>query len=457
MSSHMIVTARSNPSVAGNFNFMRTGVLKKSLAGAFALASLTLVCGVAQAGPVARCYLTGGNSPLRVCHHPTDEGIYYNTPANRVAYNVQIMKLSDSDYYTVYHGESKAAFDDNKPRSGDSIKTALANGPFTYTMPPNPKFTIWGSLLDTTSGLYYGLDVPNANAKGTSGGGNPIAVMGRGWAGDTTIYTFFLGVSSPDFGSNNWRHFLYESRSHDLINTYLKSAACSPDPWCKFDQYATDAMRRPMVIQDTANNTIQSNQSAGPETTTGLIGSIVVINQVYHYFYTDLDPVNSGVTNLYVRTALDVSGNSGNFWSLPTKLNKSPLPNGTLIRVAKAKDMNRWALFYNCYDQNSRSDICLQYTENLELTGAGGIASLDFFTDGNLHSPFYMGLNTQSCPYSARAQHYFMTDVYGGLASPNGEAATTRGGMLTWMDMCSGPDGPFGSPVVRAGWDVTVP
>jgi hypothetical protein len=437
------------------------------IVGLSGLAGITLFQNRALAvDPAGRCFITGGSAPLRVCHHPQDEGIYYPTPVNEVAYNVQILKISDTKYVTAAHSETMDSFVNKYPRVGDSIKVGTVNGRFTYQMPVNMQFRIWGSLTDTLSPLYYRIGGPHKNY-GTSGGANPIMVGGRYWVGDTNIYMFFLGVwDGAKFGSSDWRDYIFESRTSDFLNYEIVNSKNQFGylTWSSFSMASSDLDKRPATLIDKAGNEIKSSLATTPNGATGMIGSIVIVDKVYYYFYTDPDPTDSKKSNLYVRTALDISGGRGDFWSAPAKITPQPVSPHTLIRVAKAKGMNRWAVFYNCYAADTgRSDICLQYTANLNLVGPGGLSEIQYYqppkgandTYHQLFSKFNLGLSLSNarCTASLRAQHYFMTDLNGALASPDLESELSRGGLLTWMDMCLGP---YGAPVYRAGWRVDV-
>jgi hypothetical protein len=232
------------------------------------------------------CFQTGGSRPLTVCHNPGDEGVFYPTPPLEVAYNAQIVKLDDSNYESVYHSESRDSRERNVARPGDSIRVGLQSGPFTYQLAPATNWAIWGSISDILSTLYYGIGVPNANAGGASGGGNPMVVAGNRAAGDSYTYMFFLTVSDGFvYNADDWRHFLSEARTLDFQTWEVLSV----DPngvksWQPFTNAAADWQRRPVALTDTNGNAIASNLTADIHNTQGLIGSISYVNGTYYFF-----------------------------------------------------------------------------------------------------------------------------------------------------------------------------
>jgi hypothetical protein len=399
------------------------------------------------------CFQTGGSQPLTVCHNPGDEGVFYPTPPLEVAYNAQIIKFDDSNYQTIYHSESRDSRDRNVARPGDSIRVGLQSGPFSYQMASPTEWALWGTTTDIYSTLYYGIGVPNQNAGGASGGGNPMVVVGNRAAGDPYTYMFFLAVSDGfQYNANDWRHYLSEARTVDFKSWDVLSVDPNGNKsWQPFTNASADWQRRPVALADTNGNAIASNFTADINSTQGLIGSISYTNGVYYFFYTDRNPANENEFQLYVRTTSDVSQGE---WSPATQITNSGMPIGAIMRVQKAKGMNRWSVVYSCYSlQTGGQDICVQYTGSLNLTGPDSLASLTYFLDETGHAPFYLGLSLSNCPaLGARGQHDLMTDLNGNLESPNGEADLSRGGILTWMDACA--NGPYGAPMFRAGWDV---
>ena len=434
-----------------SFAFLLFAVTQLTACSGFSpglLATAKSVTGRTFATPAGgRCFQTGG---LTVCHNPGDEGVFFDTPQNMVAYNAQVVKLSPTDYLTVYHSESKDSWDRQTPRPGDSIRVGLQQGPFSYQMPPT-NYAIWGSLTDPLSNLYYGIGTPNANAGGASGGGNPMIVTGR--PGDPYKYMFFLGVSDGfRYNANDWQHTLHVARTVDFANwDVLSMAPNGQESWQPFTHATAEWQRRPLTLTDASGAAIMSAIPNNIHSTQGLIGSISYVNGLYYYFYTDQNPANPNETLFYVRTSSDISMGK---WSHAMRVGNEVYGTGTMIRVAKARGMERWSVVYGCYSPTTGiSDLCVQYTENLNLEGPGSIGSLTLFANAANQSHYNLGIEISDCNNSAlRAQHYMLTDLNGNLEAPLGEEDISRGGVLTWMDMCTGA--PYGAPMYRAGWTV---
>jgi hypothetical protein len=175
-------------------------------------------------------------------------------------------------------------------------------------------------------------------------------------------------------------------------------------------------------------------------------------NGLYYYFYTDRDPANPALMRLYYRTSPNISGGA---WSPAALANDETYDQVVVAMVYKAKARDRWAVAYTCYYAiTGESDLCVQYTANLNVRGAGGISDLRFFQASGGRSNYYLGIASKDCSsFASRGQPYAMTDTQGALASPDGEDSITRGGFITWTDgSCTG--GIFGAPSFRAGWDV---
>ncbi len=413
----------------------------------FVIVALAFVICVPSSAADLRSYTTNG---LTVSHDAADEGVYYNTPENEAAYNVQIMRSGHQNYFTMFHSEP------NKPVGlrcpGDSIKSGTYSGPFNYTMPGNIGFRLYGHPTDKESILYsadgHGLDA-------WSGTGNPMLVKGP--KGDKYFYVFFMAVTDDnrdrDTDDADYRHYLCMARSLDMINWELRTTIKGTPCWKPFGLDVPDEWRRPRPVGDVNGNLIRSVRAAKKPDTQGLIGSICYYNGKYHYFYTDVD--THGLTYLYLSTSSDFTREKA--WSVPVKVSEAIKQTGTLIRVAKAYGIDRWVALYNGYRNNGEDtlhgDLMIQYSQNMSLTGKGGLSSIKYFDrylNGCGLSDKYLGLSSGSGVY---AQHYFMTDEYGNLTIPDTEdsVAMHRGGMLTWTDIRS----VYGDKVYRAGWDVT--
>ena len=395
-----------------------------------------------------RSYTTGG---VTVTHNTIDEGMYYDTPAYEVAYALSVMRTSDNRYFTIYHSEPKKTQRMNYP--GDSIKTAISSGAFNYVMPSDKDYRFYGHPTDKQSILYsaesYGIE-------GWGGAGNPMVVKGRG--PDPYYYMFFVAVADDnrdhDFREADFRHCLCQGRSLNMRDWELKVE--TPDKgvtWKPFRSDSPMADRRPYILKDTKGNAVCSQVAAKCELTQGLLGSISYYKNTYYFFYTAL--ASDGKSYLFCRTAVADKISEG-LWSPEKRVSSEPLMYGTLIKVAKAHGMNKWAVFYLGYklvDGKPVGDLMLQYTENMKVIGDGGISSLCFYdswVDGvGISKDHYLGLEKGA----AKAQLYFMIDEYGNLTVPDKEDQSyKRGGMVFWTDCVPSI---IGAKVYRAGWDVS--
>jgi hypothetical protein len=367
------------------------------------------------------CFNTNG---VVVCHNPSDESIFYDTPKNEVAYNVQTIH-DDGNYYTIYHAGPKG-----KLRQGDAIEAGVSRGTYTFHMPPHA-YRLWGPQNDPQSLL---------DSDGVGGGGNPIVISGH--PGDSYFYVFFLGVSDDDrkrdHAGRNWRHYLLEARTKDFISFDLRTES----GWVPFADNV-----RPAPLKDTRGDVIRSNTARATNGTQGLIGSISYVKGTYHFFYLDYAPDGESF-NLYHRTSKDVSTG---VWSLQEIIFK--MPEILMVRIAKAKDLDRWAVMYGCY-VNKIQDVCLQYTKTLDVFGPSGISelhltseyALDFRHDGKVR---------------AYVQPYWLTDRWGNLDTVDSD----NGGEMYWTDMTPSNCGahPYaycpvaGGVVYRDGWTISEP
>lgn len=382
------------------------------------------------------CYSTGAGT-LEVCHDYTaaaQQGQYFQTPADEIAYNLQRVQVG-SQVHTVYHSEAKKSHDPGCTATwcldGDSLKVASSND--LHMMPATRSYVQWGQYADSTKNNYYG------PPDGVGGAGNPMTIAGL--AGDPYYYTYSLG--SGNWGADppgTYRIYLQLARTTDFVTWQVLARTTAGQQWLA----ESDAVD-PVQIQDVAGNLLRSNNAMSVSDVQGLLGSISYVNGLYYYFYTDYVPGTSSAggqtMQLYYRTAGDISHDGA--WSSPAPVFPTQL-SITLARVAKDFGNNRWVILYNCLrvDQGGNQDLCLQYTENLNVTGAGGLSSLnlyDFVQNGAGYSADYLGLSATSENYS---QHDFLTDVYGNL--PN---ATPD---VTWSDFSKGVKGVYGAPVYWA-------
>ncbi|MHB8866228.1 MAG: hypothetical protein ACYC6N_27910 [Pirellulaceae bacterium] len=395
-----------------------------------------------------RSYSTGG---VIVSHNTADEGRYYNTPSCEVAYALSVMRTADSKYVTIYHSEPKKTACRRYP--GDSIKTAIEPGAFEYVMPAERDFRFYNHLTDTLSVLYS----PEAHGpEGWGGAGNPMVVKGAGE--DPFYYMFFVAVTDDDrdrdLGEADFRHYLCQGRSLNMRDWELRTEPPGPGPaWKPFRADSPAEERRPFLLKDSTGQAIHSHVAAKVESTQGLPGSICRSQDIYYFFYTCPDP--DGNTYLFVRTLAAKDVGQG-LWSAAKRVSSEPLMDGTLVKVAKAHDMDKWAVFYNGYKEvggKLLGDLMLQYTENATVIGPGGISALhfyDYWKEGLAVSlDKYLGLASGA---TQGAQFYFMIDEYGNLAVPSQEDQSyRRGGMAFWTSFTGSV---YGDDVYRAGWDV---
>lgn len=377
--------------------------------------------GLPRAGPPDHCFESNG---LRVCHSPADRSVFYDTPPDRVAYNVQTVH-DGARYWTIYHAEPLGPL-----RGGDSIRAGLALGAYRFRMPPHTS-QVGGVEGDPASLL---------DSDGVGGGGNPMVVSGR--PGDPFFYVFFLGVSDDarvrDHKAGDWRHYLIEARTKDFAAFDIKTAA----GWASFT-----AAVRPAPSKDANGNVIRSNTPRTIDKTQGLIGSISYVRGVYHYFYLDYAPDGASI-HLYHRTSTDVAHG---VWSAPETV--AAVADFSMIRVAKAKTLDRWAVLYGCYAQGVQ-DVCVQYTKTLAVIGPGGLSDL------RLTSDYALGLSADGKARSY-AQPDWLTDRWGVLDTVGPHQAEE----FYWTDMdpenCKARPIPYcpvaGGVVYRAGWTVSGP
>jgi len=395
-----------------------------------------------------RSYATGG---VTVSHDRADEGRYYDTPATEVAYALSVLRTADDKYVTIYHSEPKKTPGQGYP--GDAIKTAIEPGVFTCVMPADKDFRFYNDVTDKLSVLYS----PEAHGpEGWGGAGNPMVVKGAGR--DPYYYMFFVAVSDDDRDRDlqeaDFRHYLCQGRSLNLKDWELRTGLSGQGPvWRPFRADAPVDERRPYLLKDATGQPIRSHVAAKFEDTQGLLGSICRIKETCYFFYTC--PDSDGNTYLFVRTLAAQDLGQG-WWSAPERVSSEPLMRGTLVKAAKAHDMDKWAVFYSGYkevDGKLVGDLMLQYTENMKVIGPGGISDLrfyDYWKQGHAVSQDrYLGLVSGATP---GAQFYFMIDDCGNPTVPSQEDQSyRRGGMVFWTNFTGSV---YGDDVYRAGWDV---
>lgn len=405
---------------------------------------LTVFClawiSLSEAAEQTRRYSTAGGDVL-VEHDTSDEGLYFDVPADEVAYNVHILRKGALDYATVYHGEPKKS--PGKP--GDSIKVAARAGPFQFAMPHSRRFAVHGDPDDRLSALYSPSDA-------WGGAGNPMVVKGS--LSDPLYYIFFLALTDDDADEqgSDFRHALCQMRTRDFSRFELLTDADGCIGWKQFAPDVPVAWRRPWLLRDRDGKHICSRKATDFHATQGLIGSICFHDDRYFFFYADKDTDDK--TYLFFRTAEDLVNlqNDRTKWS-PAKRISGPLITGAVIRVAKSRDGSRWAVLYNGYHHGPaglRQDLFLQYTGDLSVTGANGLAGIrwyESFVGDHGISENFLGLDSGGGSF---AQHCFLTDSHGALTvTDEDDRHAEVGGLLTWADFSRGV---YGGRVYWAKW-----
>ena len=201
--------------------------------------------------------------------------------------------------------------------------------------------------------------------------------------------------------------------------------------WRPFNDSVSKQWRRAKPLIDVQGKRVCNRIGRKQGYTQGLIGSICMHDNTYHFFYTEIDSDNK--TYLFHRTCRNIA-TLENTWSPATRVSNEALMEGTVIRVAKAPRMNKWVVLYNGYTDRQRNNhlrqgLMLQVTYDMTVIGKGGLSSLKFFP----RSFSGLGISDQHDLGLARgngvfAQHDFMTDEYGNLAAPCDDgAAGSRG------------------------------
>ena len=389
-----------------------------------------IVSTVSASGDDTRVFVTGG---VTVSHSARNEGLYYDTPARRVAYNVQVMKLAPNPrprYVTIFHSEAR---NHGFRKPGDSIRLGYVDGAFTYTMPGNCEYRLWG-VQDDQESLLFSPDV--FGLPGWGGTGNPMMIKGA--AGDDYYYIFFLCVADDnhdkDVQVDDWRHDLLEARTKDFINIEIRTEIDGKTCWRRFADDVPQKWRRPKPLLDVRGEPVRAKICRNKGRTQGLIGSMCKYENTYYFFYTEIDADNK--TYLFYRTSPNIA-TIENTWSPAMKISGEALMEGTCIRVARAVTMNRWVVLYNGYTDLQKKhvlhqELMLQVTDNMTVIGKGGLSSLKildrYFHGLGISDRYYLGLSRGNGVYG---QHDFMTDEYGNLASPTPDNATTQRSFIT--------------------------
>ncbi|MBE7247904.1 MAG: hypothetical protein INR63_23415 [Actinomycetospora chiangmaiensis] len=459
-------------------------------------------------GSAPSCFVTGGGE-LEICREGSEaEGVLISPAPCAFVRGVQILRLPRSEapgpLQAVFQGQTPVAGrrgEESCPerratdsRDGGALRTGRTFEALATTLPPSAD-RFWVELPEERA-RRRGWSEPTPAAEGI-GPRDPIAVAGRDWAGEAYSYVFLLGqervgvagADEPeargrrgrrrterdvpaDGPADVRRRVQIEARTLDFQSFEIRTRTADGYglAWTPFDAGAGRGRGEPptpAAVIDEAGKPVASACTAPAFETHGLAGSISIVDRTYHYVYTDVIPEDCGLppekrrTALYLRTAQDLAGPK--VWSVARKL-AGPLPPGSLVRVARAKGMQRWAVSYTCQRPANApggpvADICLQYTADMSLDGIGALKLYADPVEAG-RSPAYLGLRSGgdgSGRYD-RSAHFWMTDAQGNLDTP--AIYPGKAGFLTWLDRlaptASGRDASslYGRPVYWATWTV---
>lgn len=505
------LSARPTISFSGPAAWRRRSCLW--LTGAALGAGLALGGG-AQARPEASapsCFRTAGGA-LEICRDGSEaEGIYATPPACGFARGIQLLHLPRSGaagpIQAVFQGESPQAGRGRgdacaerratDPRDGGTLRTGRSPEQLAVTLPPSAvRFGV--NLPEPPQRRRR--DAPAETSIEGIGPRSPIAVSGREWAGEEYSYVFMLGQEAaetkepttedeprrrrgrrreegpPEDGPR--RRVQIEARTLDFVTYEIRTRSRDGygSTWVPATGETGDRRARrgrrteapvPAAVLDETAKPVTSACAASSFGTAGLEGSISIVERTYHYFYTDVLPEDCGLPpekrrmGLFLRTSQDLAADR--VWSTPRRLG-GPLPAGSLVRVARARDAKGWAIAYSCYRPANApggpaADICLQYTADLDPAGIGAL-SLYAEPVEAARSPAYLGLRSggDGSGRFDRSAHFWMTDAAGNLDVPGSYLG--KSGLLTWVDrLAPGAGGETGSrvygrPVYWATWTV---
>lgn len=476
------------------------------------LAVLALAAAEARAqgeGAAPACFLTGGGT-LEICRSGGEaEGVFFTPRPCEFAANVQILRLTGvkgapGPLQAVYQGETplergrrrRAGAETCEPRrssnplDGGSVRSGRSPEQLATTMPPTG-YRLWEMAREVArperrkrrgrSRERERAEAPAEAATEGIGARDPVVVTGRNWAGDEYYYVFLLATAMTEGGA---RRVQIQARTYDFERFDVRGRGEDGNPaWVPFQPEEGPGRRSrrgrgrergpdadnpsPAAVLDEAGKPIFGNCPGRGFDTQGLAGSISVVDQVYHWFYTDVlpsdcnEPVLKRRTALYLRTSRDLTADR--VWSAPRTV-AEPLPAASLVRVAKAKGMDRWVVAYACNrPANAQggpvADLCVQYTPDLSI---GSLAGLTWYAEpvAAMRSAAYLGLRSggDGSGRYGRAQHFWMTDRYGNLDVPT--SFSVKAGFLTWLDrFAPREDGSeassvYGRPVYWATWSV---
>lgn len=444
-------------------------------------------------GSAPACFRTGGGA-LEICRDGAEaEGVFWAPPSCAFARGVQVLRLASGStggpLQVIYHGETppgvrgREACEERRatdPMDSGAVHTGRSLDQLATTMPPaEPR--LWETQPEPapsrTRRARRGREA--ADEPETEFGvaaRNPIAVAGRDWAGEAYHHVFLISTVGT---GDAVRRVQIQARTTDFEGFEIRGRG--PDGgvvWTPFGSgkdsgkdSGRDRRRgseaAPAAVPDEAGRPVVGNCTSERLDAQGLSGSISVIDQTYHYIYTDVMPQDCGEpaarrrTALYLRTARDLA--AARVWSTPRTLMEG-LPPGTMVRAARARGMDRWVISYTCRRPANAPggpvpDICVQYSADLSPESLG---ALKLFADPvqAQRSPAYLGLRSggDGSGRFGRVAHYWMTDRYGNLDLPGSLSA--KSGFLTWLDrLAPRRDGGaastlYGRPVYWATWTV---
>lgn len=476
------------------------------LGGLLALAFAWIV--PAQAEPESTapsCYATAGGA-LDICRSGGEpEGVLYAPPACRFASGVQIVRLqgrgAPGPLQVVFEAEPPRTDKRGKetcepdlratdPTIGASVRSGRLTEQLAGTMPPSA-YRFWSGTAQAEAPPRRRhrrghrrqeakpAEIRTATvAREGIGARDPMTVAGRDWAGDDYHYVFMIATEAIE---DRRRHVLIQARTLDFeaFDVRQRSAGTEATEWVPFGERKAETRGRrsrrsrsaeppPLApVLDEAGKPIVGNCSGEGFDVQGLVGSVSVVDQVYHYFYTDVLPSDCSEPparrrlGLYLRTSRDVTAEKA--WSAPQTVIDA-LPPDTLVRVGKAKGMERWAIAYSCFRPANApggpvADICLHYTSGLSVDA---FKALSLFEQpmSAARSRAYLALRAggDGGGRYSRDGFFWMTDRYGNVDTP--ASYPTKGGFLTWLDRFAprsdGSEGSslFGRPVYWSTWTV---
>jgi hypothetical protein len=452
------------------------------------------------------CFVTGGGT-LEICRGGEAEGVFFTPRPCEFAANVQLIRLTGTrsapgPLQVIYQGETPAAAKRGDeacearratdPLDGGSLRSGRMPEQLAATMPPTGH-RIWemarqlaqpekkrerrrGRRARAQARAEAAAAVPVVRqAPEGMAARAPMVITGRNWAGDEYYYAFLLATVPTESGN---RRVLLQGRTFDFESFDIRGRAEDALTWTPFMPQAEERPRRrrgrtttenpsPSAVLDEAGRPVIGNCAGQGFETQGLVGSISVVDQTYHYFYTDILPADCNEVpdrqrmGLYLRTSRDLTADR--VWSV-ARLVAEPLPAQVIVRVAKAKGMERWAVSYSCHRPANTSDgpvadLCVQYTADLSIES---LKSLPWYAEPvmAMRSPAYLGLLSggDGSGRFGRSQHFWMTDRYGNLDTPG--SMPGKAGFLTWLDRfapgyeAANASTVYGRPVYWGTWSV---